>query len=59
MNSREAKLQLKQLKQQVRSKKIQNDLLLFKLFVLLIFLAVIAAAMYGKIHIPNIHFFDF
>ncbi len=59
MNSKEAKLQLRQLKKQIRSKNIENDLLLFKLFVLLIFLAVIAAFMYGKIQIPDIHFLDF
>ena len=59
MNSKEAKLQLSQLKKQIRSKKIENDLLLVKLFVLLIFLSIIAAVMYGKINIPDIHFWDF
>lgn len=59
MNTKEAKIQLRQLKKQIRTKKIENDLLLFKLFVLLIFLSIILAFMYGKIQIPDIHFWDF
>jgi hypothetical protein len=52
MSSRDAKLQMKELKKQIKSANNENDLLLLKLFVLLIFLAFIAGVMYGIIEIP-------
>lgn len=52
MSVKEAKLQVKQLKKQIKSTNKENDLLLLKLFVLMIFLAVIAAVMNGKITLP-------
>jgi hypothetical protein len=52
MNTKEAKLQVRQLKKQIKSTNSENDLLLLKLFVLMIFLAVVAGVMYGKIPIP-------
>ena len=59
MNTKEAKLQMRQLKKQIKTKKKENDLLLLKLFVLMIFLAVIAAFRYGKIPIPHLEFLDY
>ena len=52
MSVKEAKLQVKQLKKKIKSDNKENDLVLLKLFVLLIFLAIIAAVMYGKIDLP-------
>ncbi|MEJ2647648.1 MAG: hypothetical protein P8016_04465 [Sedimentisphaerales bacterium] len=52
MSSRDAKLQMKELKKQIKSSNNENDLMLLKLFVLLIFLALIAGVMYGVIDIP-------
>ena len=52
MSVKEAKLQVRQLKKQIKSTNKENDLLLLKLFVLMVFLALIAAVMYGKIRIP-------
>ncbi|MBN1972076.1 MAG: hypothetical protein JW787_00440 [Sedimentisphaerales bacterium] len=52
MSVKDAKLQVRQLKKQIKSTNSENDLLLLKLFVLMIFLAVIAAVMYGKINLP-------
>lgn len=49
MNSQRAKYQINELKRQIRETNKANDLLLLKLFVLMIFLAIIAAAIYGKI----------
>ena len=52
MSVKDAKLQMKQLKKQIKSTNKENDLLLLKLFVLMIFLAVVAAVMHGKITLP-------
>jgi hypothetical protein len=59
MSTKDARLQVRDLKKQIKSANNENDLLLLKLFVLLIFLSIIAAVMYGKIDIPNIQFLDF
>jgi hypothetical protein len=59
MSTKDARLQMRDLKKQIKSSNNENDLLLLKLFVLLIFLSIIAAVMYGKIDIPNIQFLDF
>jgi hypothetical protein len=59
MSTKDARLQVRDLKKQIKSTNNENDLLLLKLFVLLIFLSIIAAVMYGKIDIPNIQFLDF
>jgi uncharacterized ion transporter superfamily protein YfcC len=52
MSVKDAKLQMKQLKKQIKSTNKENDLLLLKLFVLMIFLAVVAAVIHGKITLP-------
>ena len=54
MNTKEAKIQMRQLRKQIKAKKVENDLLLLKLFVLLIFLSVIAAVYFGKIPLPEL-----
>ena len=54
MNSKQAKVQLKQLKKQIKTKKVENDLLLLKLFVLLIIVSVVAGVYFGKIPIPQL-----
>ena len=53
MSTKDARLQIRELKKQVRAANKEKDLLLLKLFVLLIFLAVIAAVVNGKINIPT------
>ncbi len=52
MSVKDTKLQVKQLKKQIKATNKENDLLLLKLFVLMIFLAVIAAVIHGKITLP-------
>ena len=52
MSVKDAKLQMKQLKKQIKTTNKENDLLLLKLFVLMILLAVAAAVMHGKIVLP-------
>lgn len=54
MNTKQAKAQMKDLKREIRTKKLENDLLLFKLFVLLILVSVAAGVYFGKIPIPNL-----
>ena len=52
MSVKDAKLQVKQLKKQIKATNKENDLLLLKLFVLMVFLAVVAAVIHGKITLP-------
>ncbi|MBN2589936.1 MAG: hypothetical protein JXA96_08730 [Sedimentisphaerales bacterium] len=54
MNTKQAKIQVKELKQQIKTKKIENDLLLLKLFVLLILVSVVAGVYFGKIPLPSL-----
>jgi len=51
MSTKDAKLQMRQLKKQIKATNEENDLILLKLFVLLIFLSVIAAMVHGKINL--------
>ena len=53
MSTKDARLQIRELKKQVRADNKEKDLLILKLFVLLIFLSVIAAVVNGKIAIPT------
>ncbi|MFC1781445.1 hypothetical protein ACFLZ8_04220 [Planctomycetota bacterium] len=51
MNTQRTKYHLNELKRQIRETNKANDLLLLKLFVLMIFLAVMAAMINGKIQL--------
>ncbi len=52
MSTRVTKQKLREMKKQLKAANNERDALLLKLFVLLIFVAAIAAVMYGKVHIP-------
>jgi len=54
MKTKQAKEQIKELKKKIRTKKIENDLLLLKLFVLLILVSVVAGVYFGKIPLPQL-----
>ena len=56
MSAKATKLKLRELKKQMKAAKNERDLLLLKLFVLLVFVAVIAAVANGKIHLPMQYF---
>ena len=52
MGAKVTKQKLKEMKKQLKAANNKRDALLLKLFVLLIFVAAIAAVVNGKIHIP-------
>lgn len=59
MSSKVTKQKLREMKKQLKAANNERDALLLKLFVLLIFVATIAAVAYGKIHIPVPSFLSF
>lgn len=54
MKTKQAKVQIKELKKEIRTKRLENDLLLLKLFVLLILVSVVAGIYFGKIPLPQL-----